>query len=109
MKAGSLSSIASKLDCLMANIPLKVGFAPLRWKKCIDAMTLKKSGITQLGSLRTIILFPVDCNYVFKHIGRQMMALVEQTRSLTPEQYGSRKHHKAIDLVVNKALTHDIL
>jgi len=51
----------------------------------------------------------VDCNYAFKHVGRLMMAIAEKTKSLAPEQYGSRKRHKAIDLAVNKALTFDIL
>jgi len=70
---------------------------------------MKKSGITDLAGLRTIVLFPVDCNYAFKHVGREMMKVAESTKSLAPEQYGSRKQHKAIDLAVNKALTFDIL
>jgi hypothetical protein len=72
-------------------------------------MILKKSGITDLSGLRAIVLFPVDCNYAFKHVGREMMKMAESTKSLAPEQYGSRKRHKAIDLAVNKALTFDIL
>jgi hypothetical protein len=38
-----------------------------------------------------------------------MMKVAESTKSLAPEQYGSRKGHKAIDLAVNKALSFDIL
>jgi hypothetical protein len=38
-----------------------------------------------------------------------MMAWVEMTGSLAPEQYGSRKGHKAVDLAINKVLTYDIL
>jgi len=38
-----------------------------------------------------------------------MIKVVEITGSLAPEQYGSRKRHKAIDLAVNKAITFDIL
>jgi len=72
-------------------------------------MIIKKSGVTDLSGLRTIVLFPVDCNYAFKHVGREMMKVAESTKSLAPEQYGSRKRHKAIDLAVNKALTFDIL
>jgi len=70
---------------------------------------MKKSGVTDLSGLRTIVLFPVDCNYAFKHIGRTMMSIAEKTQLLAPEQYGSRKRHKAIDLAWNKALTFDIL
>jgi hypothetical protein len=72
-------------------------------------MILKRSGNTELSSLRTIVLFEVDCNYAFKHIGREMMRQAERTKTLAPEQYGSRKKHRAIDLAVNKALTNDIL
>jgi hypothetical protein len=94
---------------MLTRIPLVVGFAPNRWKCCLDVMILKKSGVTDLSSLRTIVLFPVDYNYAFKHVGREMMKVAESTKSLAPEQYGSRKRHKAIDLAVNKALTFDIL
>jgi hypothetical protein len=74
--------------------------------RCND---LKKSGIMELSSLRTICLFPVDCNYAFKHIGRSMMKMAEASSTLAPEQYGSRKGHKAIDLAVNKTLIYDLL
>jgi hypothetical protein len=109
MKAGAYDKDIAALDCCMTRIPLKVGFAPERWKFCLDVMLMKKSGVTDLLGLRTIVLFPVDCNFAFKHIGRKMMKTAELTRSLAPEQYGSRKQHKAIDLAVNKALTFDIL
>jgi hypothetical protein len=72
-------------------------------------MLMKKSGVTDLSGLRTIVLFPVDCNFAFKHVGRSMMRIAKKTKSLATEQYGSRRQHKAIDLAVNKALTFDIL
>jgi hypothetical protein len=72
-------------------------------------MILKKSGITYLSGLRTIVLFPVDCDFAFKHIGRAMTSIAEATNSLAPEQFGSRKRHKAIDLVVSKVITFDIM
>jgi len=109
MKAGAFDSSIAALDCAMTRLPLIKGFAPQRWKRCLDVMIMKKSGVTDLSGLRTIVLFPVDCNYAFKHVGRQMMKVAEKTLSLAPEQYGSRKQHRAIDLAVNKALTFDIL
>lgn len=75
----------------------------------MDVMILKKSGLTQLSALRTIVLFPVDCNYAFKHIGREMMCIAEYTKTLAPEQYGSRKDHKTMDLAINKVLTYNLL
>jgi hypothetical protein len=70
---------------------------------------MKKSGVTDLSGLCTIVLFPMDCNFAFKHVGRSMMAVAEKTGALAPEQYGSRKRHKAMDLAMNKVLTFDVL
>jgi hypothetical protein len=109
MKAGSFDPDISHLDCTLTKIPLERGFAPSQWKHCLDVMILKKSGVTDLSALRTIVLFPVDCNYAFKHIGRSMMKTAEQANALAPEQYGSQKRHRSINLAVNKALTFDIL
>jgi hypothetical protein len=97
MKAGASDPQIAKLDCLMMRIPLSKGFAPQRWKHCLDVMIKKKSGVTDLSGLCTIVLFPVDCNFAFKHVGREMMKVAEATGSLAPEQYGSRRKHKAID------------
>jgi hypothetical protein len=102
MKAGAQDDIISEVDCIAAQIPLKGGFAPDAWQYATDVMIPKKSGVTLLSGLRTIVLFPVDCNYVFKFIGRQMMRQAEELGALAPEQYGSRKHHKAIDLATCK-------
>jgi hypothetical protein len=109
MKAGASDQDIAMLDCTLTRLPLQIGFAPKRWKHCLDVMLMKKSGATELSGLRTIVFFPVDCNFAFKHVGRAMMKIAEHTKSLAPEQYGSRKKHKAIDLAVNKALTFDIL
>jgi hypothetical protein len=56
-----------------------------------------------------ILLFPVDCNYVFKHVGWKMMRKAEKAGVIAQEQYGSRKGHKAINLAVNKVLTYNIM
>lgn len=108
MKAGATSSLISQMECMLANIPLKTGYSPRWMKRCIDIMILKKSGITSIENLCTRVLFPVDCNYVFKHIGQCMMSNAEQAKALAPEQYGSRKRHRAINLVTSKALTYDL-
>jgi hypothetical protein len=73
MRAGASDPMIADIDCTAANIPLKGGFAPLRWRRSLDVMIPKKSGVTLLSGLRTIALFPVDANYVFKFIGRSMM------------------------------------
>jgi hypothetical protein len=60
MKARAYSDQIAQLDWTMTRITLEVGFAPRHWKQCMDVMLLKKSGVTELSSLRTIVLFPVE-------------------------------------------------
>jgi hypothetical protein len=50
MKAGALDPQIASLDCKMTRIPLAIGFAPKRWKQCLDVMIMKKSGITDLAA-----------------------------------------------------------
>ncbi len=57
MKAGASSDLISAIECNMTRIPLRTGYPLKRWKKCMDVMILKKSGITSLHSLRTVCLF----------------------------------------------------
>lgn len=85
------------------------GYSPSRWRTAIDAMLLKKAGNYQVTALRTIVLLEADYNWMNKFPGRKMMKFAEQHKQLAPEQYGSRKFHKAIDQVVNKVLTFDLL
>lgn len=56
-----------------------------------------------------VVLFPADCNYTLKHIGREMMKHAENQHSIAPEQFGSCKAHKAIDQALNKVLTNKLL
>ncbi len=93
----------------MTRIPLFSGYSPNRWRQCVDVMILKKAGLIQVDSLRTIVLFQADCNYAFKYLGREMMSSVEKNSSLAPEQYGSRKNHRSIDLATNKTISNDLL
>jgi hypothetical protein len=75
----------------------------------MDVMPLKRSGVSHLGSLHTVVLFSADGNYAFKHIGHQMMKKAEAAKALAKEQHGNRRGHKATDLATNKNLTYDIL
>jgi len=101
MKAGSRNPVIAEVECMLTRIPLKAGYAPSRWKNCMDVVILKQSGVTHLGSLHMAVLFSADCNYALKHIGWQMMKSAEAAKALPKEQYGSRKGHKATDLATN--------
>ena len=84
MKAGSFDPDIAFLDCTMTKIPLERGCALSRWKHCLDVMILKKSGLTDLSGLRTIVIFLIDCNFAFKHVGRKMMRNAEKAGALAP-------------------------
>jgi hypothetical protein len=77
MKVGATDDVISELECSLINIALRSGYSPERWRHLLDIMILKKSGITHLSSLHNICLFPVDCDYAFKHISREMMMITE--------------------------------
>jgi hypothetical protein len=72
-KAGSFSGTITELDAILTDIPLQTGYSPLRLRLAIDALLLKKSGVTLVEKLRTIVLFQGDFNYLNKYIGRHMM------------------------------------
>jgi hypothetical protein len=57
-----------ELDALLTDIPLQTGYYPLRWRVDIDALLLKKAGVTLVEKLRTIIFFQGDVNYLNKYI-----------------------------------------
>ncbi len=74
--------------------------------RCHDT---KKSGITQVDILWTIVLFQVDCNYTFKFIGWEMMCNADKYGLIAKEQYESRKKHCGTDHTLNKVLSSDLL
>ena len=109
LMASAQSDLIAEFDATMTNIPLISGYSPSRWRQAIDAVLLKKQGLYLVEKLRTIVLFEPDFNWLNKLLGWTMMKFAEDHDQLAPEQYGSRKYHKAIDQVVNKILTFDLL
>ena len=53
--------------------------------------------------------FEADFNLINKAVSRKLAHQAEDKNSLAPEQYGSRKNHRAIEHVLNKKLCMDIL
>jgi hypothetical protein len=74
----------------------------------IDALLLKKSGVTLVEKLRTIVLFQGNFNYLNKYIGRHMMKDSEAYEQLACEQYGSREGKNVIEQALNKVLSFDL-
>jgi hypothetical protein len=108
-KAGCTNDVIANFEATMANIPLLSGYSPLRWKKVIDCMLLKREANYQVDKLRTIVLFDPEANQNFKFLGKAVMHHAEQYGQLAEEQYGSRKQKTAILHALNKRLSYDIL
>jgi hypothetical protein len=98
-----------ELDALLIDTPLQTGYYPLRWRVAIDALLLKKSGVTLVERLRTLVLFQGDFNYLNKYVGRHMMKDGEAHEQLAWEQYGSREGNNVIQQALNKLISFDFI
>jgi hypothetical protein len=87
----------------------KLDILLIRWRVAIDALLLKKAGVTLVKKLRTIVLFQVDFNYLKKYIGRHMMKDGEAYTQLAWDQYGSREGNNAIEQALNKVISFDLI
>jgi Reverse transcriptase (RNA-dependent DNA polymerase) len=110
-------SSLSEIDYRLSSIPLITGCSPLHWQQGMNAWLLKKPEEFRIAKMRTILLYDASFNQNNKWIGRSSMRQAEQLQrnrtttvrqAMAPEQYGSRKHHQAIDQCLNKRLTFDI-
>lgn len=59
--------------------------------------------------MHTIQLMNAEFNRNNKKLGRDMMYHTEKIKLLPREQYGNRKEHRAIIVLLNKRLTCDLL
>jgi hypothetical protein len=108
-KAGSFSKTITELDALLADIPLQTVYSPLIWRVTIDALLLKKSGVTLVEKVRTIVFFQDYFNYLNTYIGCHIMTDGESYEQLALEQYESREGKNVIDQALNKVLHFDLI
>ena len=87
----------AQFEAQMCAIPYQTGYSPQRYQHSVNAMLLKKSGKTDVASLRTIVLLEPDFNHMNKKLGKDVMEHAERHQLITPEQFGSRKGHASID------------
>ena len=55
-----------------------------------------------------ILLLEADANMNYKKLGCDLMKYSERTGNLAPDNFGGRKNHRAIEVVLNERLTKDI-
>ena len=107
--AGTQDPTIAEFDALNCSLPYQFGFSPSSWQTISDVEILKKSGDYDIESMRTITLMNSEFNINNKKLGRDMMKNAEKHNLLAPEQYGGRKHHRAVVAALNKQLTMDLL
>jgi hypothetical protein len=76
-KTGAHSNIIAEVDALLTNILMQSVYSPARWRTAVDALLLKKSGVTFIEKLRNIVLFRGCLNYMNKFIGFHIMKNIE--------------------------------
>jgi hypothetical protein len=112
-KANAEVEELATIDATLREIPYKTGYTLKRWKKGIDVELCKEPGNFNLERLRTIVLLEADYNTNCKKVGRDAMksaeALAKDPAAVAPEQYRSRKRHRAIEVCLNMRLVDDIL
>jgi hypothetical protein len=99
----------AKFDATLRSLPYQYGFSPTNWHSVTDVEILKKAGVYDIELMRTIQLFNAEFNMNNKFLGRDMMKIAEANAVLPPEQYGSRKAHRAVLAALNKRLTCDVM
>jgi len=101
---GLEETAVTKVNFLMANIPMMMGISPTRWRMTLNIMLEKLVGNCWVEKLRIIMLFEADFNNKNKWLGKAIMAKAKQKKVLVIEQYGSRKGKAAGIQCLNKRL-----
>ena len=100
--------LLSEIYSIMLSLPLKHGFAPSRWQKCIDAILEKIPGQPRIEKLRIIMLYGADFNFMLKLIwGKRLVRHAELYRCLGTENFGSRSGHQAQDAQLGKLFLYE--
>jgi len=93
---------------IMQLLPAKHGFAPKRWRSCVDAVLEKIPGSPIIEKLRIIMLFEADFNFVLKSIwGRKLVRHAENNNALGNAAQGSRQGRQCNDASLEKLLIYN--
>jgi hypothetical protein len=90
------------LEVAILNIVVQSGYPLSRWRVGLNVMLLKKPGVYDVTSCRTILLYEPDFNNLLKILGCRTMLNSEKFRVLAPEQFRSRKSLTSIHQALKK-------
>ena len=100
--------VLAEVYATMMSLPLAHGFAPERWKFCVDAILEKIPGKPIIEKLRIIMLYEADFNFMLKLIwGRRLVRHAEKYKVLGHSNHGSRAGRQAIDALLEKLLLYE--
>ena len=91
------------IDAKFRDIASRQGIIYTRWKKALDVEILKEAGNYNIERIRTIVLVEGDHQLNSKRLGKLAMnhSDCQERKWIAAEQYGSRKRHRAIEVVLN--------
>ena len=102
------SLVLADIYSVMISMPLLHGFAPMRWRHCVDAIIEKIPGKPMLEKLRIIMLFAADFNYALKLVwGKRLVQHAEHHKVLGTENHGSRPGRQTTDALMEKLLIYE--
>ena len=98
--------ILNDIDCMMRSAPLEFDLTPEKWCSFDDVYILTKARNININidEMRLIQLIHPEYQINNKNIGIKVMAYAEICNKVSKEQHGSRKHHQAGLLLMNKVL-----
>ena len=108
-KANSTMNETLDIDLKLLQMTILLGYSLVRWRSAVDVMIPKKADSKKAAQLRVICLMEPDFNFMNKWMGKITMKNAEESTSIAPEQFGSRKNKSAIQHAFNKALCFDTL
>eukprot|EP00957_Ditylum_brightwellii_P210443 15364982-Ditylum_brightwellii.AAC.1 len=94
----------------MMSIHWLAGFALSHWEQAIDCMYEKFPGVPKIEILRLIVILEGNMNASLKIIwNHHLVPIVEQTKFLSPVQFGNRKGCMVLDALLMKIVTMDCI
>ena len=91
----------------MRTSPLEFCFSPTQWLSITDIEIPTR--VLGVNDMRLIQLMHPEFQINKKLVGKRVLANVEICNEVADKQHGSRKHHQAGLLVLNKVLVGDLL
>jgi hypothetical protein len=95
----------SAIHAIMISLPFMYGFICNCWRKIIDCMLEKKTGVRKIHIMRIICLFEADFNTMLKWLFNKHIMPNAEKSGLSPNQWGGRNSRSAPACAMRKLLT----